>query len=270
MNQKNVAIIGFGWLGKPLSIALKNNGYTVFAGSRSEYKIKEINDLGLFGFKLTNTSNNVKIDLKSTQLKSIDYLILTVPPSGFENYAHSLANLIMQFSDETKIIFTSSTGIYQDINSKIDESGPIIENHPVFLAEQQLMGISTNRLTIIRLAGLIGYNRHPVKYFVLKNCITKGSSPVNLVRSEDVIRAVLLILEKGFFGEVFNIVSEEHPSRNGYYIQASKYMFKTLLLAENDNPGKTIDGMKFVNRTGFSYKYSIFEWNAFYNTTELT
>ena len=91
-----------------------------------------------------------------------------------------------------------------------------------------------------------------------------------MVRCEDVIRAILLIIKKDLFGEVFNVVSEEHPSRKAYYIDAAKFLFQKSILAESDEEGKTVDGTKFANQAGFSYQYSLFEWDAFYNTTELT
>lgn len=271
MIKKSVAIIGFGWLGKPLAIALRDNGYSVFVGSRSDEKITEINELNLFGFKLTYLDeHDIKISLNAAQINEIDFLVITIPPSGIKNYGLSLSQIATAFSVKTKIIFTSSTGIYQDVSELVNESGKVIENHPVFLAEQKLRNNLKDRLTIIRLAGLIGKNRHPVKYFVQKGLIPSGSSPVNLVRIEDVISAVILIIEKELSGEIFNIVNNEHPDRIAYYTNAANSLFKIQLKTENKRLGKTIDGTKFEHQTGFCYKYSIFEWDTFYITTELT
>jgi nucleoside-diphosphate-sugar epimerase len=270
MSKKSVAIIGFGWLGKPLALALKEDGHTVFASSRNDDKITEINDLGITGFKITFGNDNVEVDLNFALIQEIDFLIITLPPSGFEIYTESMTQISSKFSSKTKIIFTSSTGVYRDTDSIIDETGAVIKNHPVYLAEQKLREVAKKRLTILRLAGLIGMNRHPVKYFIQKNVIPTGSSPVNLVRGEDVIRAIIDIIEKDLIGEVFNIVSKEHPDRVAYYSTAAKSIFDISLCSEKQTPGKTIDGMKFVKNTRFNYKYSIFEWDAFYKKPELT
>lgn len=270
MSQKTIAIIGFGWLGKPLAIQLKECGYRVLAGSRNDNKVKEINDLGLLGFKLFLTENTFVSNLLGVHIKQCDYLIINVPPSGFEDYAGSLENLVKAFPVQTKILFTSSTGVYKDIDAEVDETSDIIENHPVYLAEKTLQSIAGDRLTILRLAGLIGESRHPAKFFVQRNSIPNGDTPVNLVRREDVIQSIQLVLEKNTFGETYNIVNPQHPSKGKYYFQAAKTLFGKEIAVDAGEKGKLVNGNKFMIEMGFKYKHSISEWDNFYNPTEFT
>jgi nucleoside-diphosphate-sugar epimerase len=270
MSQKTIAIIGFGWLGKPLAIQLKECGYRVLAGSRNDNKVKEINDLGILGFKLSFTENTMDSDLSDDQINQCDYLIISVPPSGFENYAGSLENLVKAFSAQTRIIFTSSTGVYKDIDAEIDETSEIIENHPVYVAEKTLQSIAKDCLTILRLAGLIGENRHPAKFFVQRNSIPNGASPVNLVRREDVINSILIVLKKNRFGETYNIVNPQHPAKGSYYFQAAKALFGKEIDRVAGEKGKLVNGIKFMNQFDFAYEHSISDWDAFKGSAKLT
>lgn len=268
MNNRNVGIIGTGWLGIPLAVSLMKNGYTIFAGTRNLDKAKEFNELGLIGFQITFDSDSVKIHLTKEELDQIDYLIICIPPSGFSNYAESIASIVTCFNSKTKIIFTSSTGVYEEVNKEVAEDSNKITEHPVFLAEQKLKELKGDQLTVVRLAGLIGENRHPVKYFIQKNLIPNCNAPVNLVCLNDVIRAIELILDKQLFGKTYNIVNPNHPSKKGYYLIAAKELYNSIPNFESGIGGKLVVGTKFEEETGFTYKFPINDWDEFRNTNE--
>lgn len=269
MLKKTVAIIGFGWLGKPLASALKNKGYQVLAGTRNAEKVKEINSFGIVGFKHSFIQNSYQSDLTAEQKSSCDFLIINVPPSSFENYGLCLVRLLETFSKDIKIIFTSSTGVYLDCDAEIDETSELIENHPVFIAEKLLKSQVKDRITILRLAGLIGPNRHPAKFFAQKNIIPNGASPINLVRLEDVVRSIVIILEKDKFGEIYNIVNPEHPTKETYYLEAVDVLFGKKIDVALGEKQKLVKGDKFMHEMSFNYNHSLSEWNVFYNPTEL-
>ncbi len=268
MNNRNVAIIGMGWLGKPLAVSLMKNGYTIFAGTRNLDKAKEFNQLGLIGFQISFDTDYVKIHLTKEKLDQIDFLIICVPPSGFSNYAESLGSIVSYFDSETKIIFTSSTGVYEEVNKEVAEDSNKITEHPVFLAEQKLKELKGDQLTIVRLAGLIGENRHPVKYFIQKNLIPNSNAPINLVCQKDVIRSIELILEKQLFGKTYNIVNPSHPSKEEYYLSAAKELYNSKPNIESGSGGKLVLGTKFEEEIGFAYNFPIDDWDEFRNTNE--
>lgn len=268
MNKGNVAIIGMGWLGIPLAVSLMKNGYTIFAGTRNLDKAKEFNQLGLIGFQISFDTDSIKIHLTKEERDQIDFLIICIPPSGFSNYAESIASIITCFNSKTKIIFTSSTGVYEDVNKEITEDSNKIAEHPVFLAEQKLKEFAENRVTIIRLAGLIGKNRHPVKYFIQKNLIPNSHAPVNLVCQKDVIRSIELILDKQLFGKTYNIVNPSHPSKEEYYLNAAKELYNSKPNTESGSGGKLVLGTKFEEEIGFAYNFPIDDWDEFRNTNE--
>ena len=268
MKNTNVAIVGMGWLGKPLSLSLMRNGYNVFAATRNIDKAKEFRDLGLISFQISYEIDSLLIHLAKEDLEQIDNLIICIPPSGFSNYDQTVGSIVSCFSTKTKIIFTSSTGVYEEINGQVTEDSNKIQDHPVFLAEQKLKELAEDRLTIIRLAGLIGDNRHPVKYFIQKDLIPNSNAPVNLVCQKDVIRAIELILEKQLFNKTYNIVNPSHPSKKDYYTNASKALSNANPKAEFGAGGKLVLGTKFEEETSFKYYFPIDDWNELRKTNE--
>ena len=265
MGFKKIAIFGYGWLGKPLALHLKSVGFDVYAASRSQRKIDEMNHLEIKGFEVNYEIEGAKtnIHLNPAIFHSIDYLIICLPPSGFQQYAEFIFSIVLQFPKKTKIVFTSSTGVYENLNSEIFEDSIKIDNHPVFEAEKKLQNSFASRLTILRLAGLIGGKRHPVNYFIQRNFVPNSNAPVNLVCLKDVIRAMELILEKQIFGDIFNIVNPYHPSKQHYYLSAAKAICGRKLLFENGNGGKLVSGKKFEQLTGFTYLFDLDDWKQF-------
>lgn len=268
MNNGNVAIFGMGWVGIPLALSLKKNGNNVFAATRDIDKVQEFNELGLIGFQISFDPDSVKFHLTKEERDQIDYLIICIPPSGFSNYAESIASIVTCFNSKTKIIFTSSTGVYEEVFGTVTEASDKIHDHPVHLAERKLEEIAANRLTILRLAGLIGDNRHPVKYFIQKNLIPNSNAPVNLVCQNDVIRSIELILEIQLFGKTYNIVNPSHPSKEEYYLSAAKELYNSKPNTESGSGGKLVLGTKFEEESGFKYNFPIDDWDKFRNTNE--
>ena len=268
MDNRNVAVFGLGWLGIPLAHTLKNIGFNVYAGTRNSNKINKFNELGFNTFQISFDIESVQIQLNKNQIDTIRYLIICLPPSNFHNYSSILGSIVSHFNSNTKVIFISSIGIYEDANSQLTEDSNKEIFHPVYLAEQKLIELDSSRLTIIRAAGLIGENRHPVKYFIQKGFIPNSNAPVNLVCQKDVIRAIILIIKKDIFGEIYNIVNPYHPSKKDYYLAAAKYLFNDVLKIEYGNGGKLVIGTKFVQQTGFRYLYDLDNWKEFFYTRE--
>ena len=269
MKMTSIAIIGLGWLGKPLAFSFQKKGFRVYTGTRDDFKLQQFNAFGFIGFQISFDLDSVKIHLSEEELNQISYLIICIPPTGFKNYSETILSIVSQFNEKTKVIFTSSTGVYEEINGQVDENSIKIPNHPVFLAEQNLEKLAGNRLTILRLAGLIGHNRHPARYFIDKKTIPNSNAPVNLVCQEDVINAIHLIIEKQLFSEVFNIVNPFHPSKKDYYLAAAKELFGTSMTRTDEGVGgKLILGTKFERESGFNYLFPIDNLSELLKTNE--
>lgn len=244
-----ITVIGCGWLGLPLSVSLINNGNVLYGSTSSQIKLNLLNDLGINAFVYSEGHNS---ELPLNVVDS-DIVIINFPPSKSSNYAQQIGDLIAQFATKTKIIFTSSTSVYEDVNGKVNESANLIENHPVRLAEKIIQ--NNNRpYCILRLSGLIGAGRHPIYFLQGKSALSGGEIPVNLVHLKDVISAIESVISSNKFKSIYNLSYPNHPSKKDYYpLIAEKIGLEAPTYLEDTMGGKEIDGNRITVELGFRY-----------------
>lgn len=248
-----ITLIGCGWLGLPLGMKLIENGHVVYGSAQSPEKVESLINLGINGFSysednLANIPNEAKLS---------DMLIINFPPSKSTDYAQQIQILIEQFSTETKVLFTSSTSVYKDIDGQVNEQGELNDPHPVFLAEQSVIN-SNHAYCIFRLAGLIDENRHPINF--LSGRETQNAfGKVNLVHKNDVISAIETQLTSPKWNAIYNVCYPEHPTRKEYYSKSAdnKGIPHPVFISEG-SIGKEISSQKIIETLGFQFTQSIF------------
>jgi nucleoside-diphosphate-sugar epimerase len=247
-----IAVIGCGWLGLPLAKRLIDLGHEVHGSTTRDAHLSFLANNGIQGFVYDGSSQTQL----SKEVKESEIAIFNFPPSRSADYAAQVSDLAAQFSPKTKLIFTSSTGVYQDLEGPCNELAPIIATHPVFLAEEAIR-FSTRKFTILRLAGLISEDRNPIKYLSGKQN-TDGQKVVNLVHREDVIAAILTVLKHEVWEEIFNVCYPAHPTRASYYTdQAEKREMLPPSFTFSLGNGKEINSFKMVQDLKFTYRHSI-------------
>jgi nucleoside-diphosphate-sugar epimerase len=249
-------IIGCGWLGKPLAISLVSEGYEVFGSVRNADRLEELRENHINAF-LYDGSAYTEIP---EEHRTSDWLIICFPPSKSSNYSQQVESLVSQISPNTQILFTSTTGVYfQD--EFVNESSEVKRDHIVYLSERIVIQ-SGREYVILRLAGLIGGERHPVKQLSGKT-LEDGQHPVNLVHRSDVIHAVLRVVASGITNHIFNVVYPDHPSRGVYYTQMAMKM--QLPLPEfhfGNSSGKRVDGSTIEGVLKFTYSQPIDQFDS--------
>jgi nucleoside-diphosphate-sugar epimerase len=249
-----IAIIGYGWLGLPLAQSLRQNGDDVIGTSTDQLKVDRLNAEGL------NTvffSGEASAELTHA-LGDCDWIVITIPPSGNADYVWVLNEILKAASPSSKVVFTSSIGVYREINGQVDEQSPLKEDHPVVKAEYFLRDQLKNRLTILRLGGLIGGERHPVKYLAGRKDLEGGENPVNLIQLEDVVEAIKIIVENDIDGQLFNLVFPVHPTKKSYYtLMTEKMNLEAPQFIEGERNGKIVNGERITLNTNFTYSKSI-------------
>lgn len=216
-----IGIIGLGWLGAPLGELLNSKGFAIVGTTRSQEKAKRFRELGIQVEHFEQNDFFGQIDW----ILELDYLILAVPPSTFkEEYPCAMINCAKQINEKAKVVFISSTSVYSNqltfcneetVANGEERSAPFIIN-----AEMQLKNLLGKRITIIRMGGLIGGNRHPANFMQGRE-IQNGDSPINVIHLDDCIGLIEWVLKNDFFGEIINGVSAEHPKKSEFYTWAA-------------------------------------------------
>jgi nucleoside-diphosphate-sugar epimerase len=251
-----ITVIGCGWLGMPLAQRFVEAGMEVSGTVRTVDKLDQLSDLGIRPILYSGSiSQELIVGLQTT-----DLLIICFPPSGSPDYAAQITQLIDIVSEKTQVIFTSSTGVYKDIESWIDESGDVLTDHPVFLAESVIREKCAGRFSILRLSGLFGSGRHPVKYLAGRQGIRNGLAPVNLVHLRDVIQAILTVTDENLYGKTYNLSYPEHPTKKEYYTEmAHNLNLHEPMFDEDQTGGKCVNGDKIIQESNFNYCFGLYE-----------
>jgi nucleoside-diphosphate-sugar epimerase len=253
--MKKISILGCGWLGLPLAKALLQNGYLVKGSTTSTEKLPLLDQWGILPYLISLSEDKV-IGNITDFLQDSETLIIDIPPklrgTEKENFISKIKNTIpfIQNSTVDKVLFVSSTSVYKDENELVTEETipiPDTESGKQLLATEQLLQ-STNdfKTTVVRFGGLIGEDRHPVKFLAGREHLENPDAPINLIHQEDCIGIINAILSQQVWGETFNAVTPYHPSREEYYTQ--KAIAYNLALPKFDQQGlisgKTISSSK--------------------------
>ena len=262
--MKSVAIVGLGWLGLPLALHLKELGWCVKGSKQSPDDAQKLHQLGIETYPFSLSDEMKRLPDHIRPLFNVDALIITLPPSRFssQQYCEHLAFLANQAKKQgvQHLIFTSSTSVFPDISGQFDESSqPSAETEigkTLIKAEQCLLQSEISHCDILRLAGLIGKQRHPVKFLAGKHNL-KGYSPVNLVHLEDCIQAITALLMNPNGLRTYHLCAPIHPTRAEYYTKAAVFYDLSIPQFEcsDSDPKRIIMADKICRDLGFAYRY---------------
>ncbi|MFY9995244.1 MAG: SDR family oxidoreductase [Leclercia sp.] len=265
--MKKVAIVGLGWLGMPLAMSLTAQGWQVTGSKTTPDGVEAARMCGIESVELRLEPELVCDAEDLDALMNVDALVITLPArrtGAGENYYLQAMQEIVDCAlahHIPRIIFTSSTSVYGDVEGTVKENMP---RQPVTASgrvlkelEDWLHNLPGTQVDILRLAGLVGPGRHPGRFFAGKSA-PDGQHVVNLVHLEDVIGAITLILQAPKGGHIYNICAPSHPARSTFY----PVMSRQLNLAPpqfhdstGEGTGKLIDGNRICHELGFEYLF---------------
>lgn len=263
-----ISILGCGWLGMPLAKDLIQAGISVKGSTTRTEKLKEIaaHNIVPFLIQLNNLDDNIVSRFLENEI-----LIINVPP-GRKNpdpnaYVNSLHNLNNRISTSTikKVIFVSSTSVYQENNSVATEESEINEDENaqrLFRAEEIFRNNPNVKTTLIRMSGLIGPNRHPGRFFAGKENIPNGLSPVNLIHLDDCIGIIKSIINQNYWGQTINASALSHPTKQEFYTKATKiYNGLSASFKEENQQFKIISSDKLLCDLDYEFKHpDLMKW----------
>lgn len=274
MNQK-ITICGCGWLGLEIAKSLVQQGFNVYGTKQSDIDAKALNSCGIQGLPLV-----LPVDLKlldnqqQTVLQhafSSELLVINIAPGRHLNSAQAFKEKIQSVSYLAKqsgckkVLFISTTGVYANCQGNITEQTPTSPNTDSGSAhvwlENWLSEEWQDNLVILRLSGLIGPNRHPVKHIVKRYESTKkplenGLTPVNLIHQNDIITAVSNIIKCWPKRKILHLAAHSHPTRAEYYqAMAKKQGLPIPEFINNGSENKLINAQASCQELGLTLQY---------------
>lgn len=267
--MKSVAIIGLGWLGLPLAKHLQASNWQVIGTKRNDVDVKTMHHQGISAVKLILTPDLKGEPVDLAQLFNVHHLVINVPPSkaftDLGDYTQAVKNIVNTAIKHTvkHIVFIGSTSIYPNKAGIFNENCTLDPDNEVGIALKDLQKwLFTLDVPIacdvLHLAGLIGEQRHPVKFLAGRAGLAQGNQPVNLIHQYDCLRAIELLLNHVSGKRVYNLVATQHPPKGDYYVTMAKLLgFEPpdYLYSDNDIQ-RIIQGNKIVQELGFSYYYA--------------
>lgn len=266
--MKRVAIVGLGWLGMPLAMALTARGWQVSGSKTTPDGVDAARRCGIEAFQLVLTPELECEAEDLDALMAVDALVVTLPASrtvqGGEAYMQAVQNVVdtALAYKIPRIVFTSSTSVYGGGAGTMKENSPLqpetVAGKTLVALEHWLHDLPGTSVDIVRLAGLVGPNRHPGRFLAGKTQLENGSHAVNLVHLDDVVEAITLLLQTPKGGHVYNLCASRHPTRGEFYPFVTRKLGLTPPTFAEETAatgGKVIDGAKICHELGFEYSY---------------
>ena len=212
--KEKISILGCGWLGKPLAISLMKKGFAVKGSTTSEEKLEEFQEIGITPFLISidYLTHNILAFLDS------EILIVALPSKDIEGFRNLISHI--EKSPVKKVIFISSTSVYGNSNEMVTEESNTLPSALVTI--EMLFKNSTHfETTIIRFAGLFGYNRKPGNFFKNGRKIPNPDGFVNMIHQDDCIQLIEKVIEKNTWNQIFNGCADTHPTRRDFYTKCT-------------------------------------------------
>lgn len=252
-----IAILGCGWLGQLVGKELVDNEFQVFGSYRND-----VSKTKLEGLKITPIHLDLG-DISQLSIKlldNIELVLIMFPPNSNSSYENLLVNLALKFNKNTRFIFTSSIGVYPKSPGIFDEESEVLSENTsrLVITENNLRKHLRNRLTILRLGGLIGPGRHPIYHIQGRVFKDQGTAPINLIHSGDVTAVILEIIKYDVFGGLYNIVFPDHSPKKEYYsLAAEKLQLTPPQFGDIASIHRTVQGNRFEAETSFNYTFPV-------------
>ena len=258
--MRTIALLGCGWLGFPLAQQLLQAGFRVNGSTTTSGKIFSLTQAGITPFLLELNAQSAIGDW-SGFLAEAEVLVVAIPPQLRRAEPEDLVakmHLLRQNlkrSNCKKVLFISSTSVYPDQNQLAIEKDTKGFDSQLVLAENLFLSADFCQATVIRFGGLIGPERHPVRFLAGRTQLENPEAPVNLIHQEDCLAILQKCIQLSFENEVYNAVAPHHPTRVNYYQEKARAL--QLPLPEFDfgkaSVGKTVSSEKLQTVMGYTF-----------------
>ncbi|KMK51511.1 hypothetical protein RO21_05770 [[Actinobacillus] muris] len=257
--MQSVTIIGLGWLGLPLAEFLAGRGWQVSGSKRTADQQNALAKRGITLYPFELGSRSIPNGLCNSQA-----MVIAVPPNRADliGYQQGIKRLVKQaiLQKVRQIIFISSTSILPQRAGRFDEnSKPEADNATsnILIELEHWLGGLAIETDILRLAGLVGKQRHPAYALAGKSQLANANQPVNLVHLQDCIQAIYTLLCHPNGQRLYHLCAPLHPTRSDYYRRIARRLGLADLhfLADNAPLDRVILATKIERELGFRYQF---------------
>ncbi|MBV2196648.1 MAG: SDR family NAD(P)-dependent oxidoreductase, partial [Flavobacterium sp.] len=160
----------------------------------------------------------------------------------------------------------SSTSVYGDsfpiveITEETQPNPDTESGKQLVIAETLLQSNPNFKTMVIRFGGLLGDDRHPVKFLAGRTNVENPEAPVNMIQREDCIGIIEKTLDftkddNWEWNQTFNAVAPQHLTRKAYYHKKAEIFNLPLptFAEDSESKGKIISSKKVETILGYSF-----------------
>lgn len=230
MSFQSISILGCGWLGFPLAKRLKELGYRIKGSTTTPEKLAELADAGISPFLIQCAPDIRGKDI--SRFFQADVLFLNIPfrrdladPGEYQRQIEAVMSRV-RASSIRHVLFAGSTSVYPENIGEAGEDSVFVPADArakvLFEIEQTLLKDVQVQATVIRFGGMYGGPRRIGQFLAGRRKLRGGSRPVNLIHLEDCVEIAVQFIQNSVWREIFNAVSDGHPTRRALYTEAAR------------------------------------------------
>ncbi|MDN3379402.1 MULTISPECIES: NAD-dependent epimerase/dehydratase family protein [unclassified Pseudoalteromonas] len=252
--ERKLVVLGAGWLGQALCLNRLQQNWQVQGTHRSAEHQEEF----LRQFVLQNEQLIHQLDLENA------WWVCAMPPRSRQPESNYQATLerslkLAKAMNAQGFLLCSSTGVYDPSANIYDEASDITASgerqQRLIDAEQSVLNAGGK---VLRLAGLVGPGREPGRFVAGKQLNSSSQQVVNMVHQQDVINAIVTVLEQWqTAAPIYNVVNPAHPSKADYYKQKCAQYGTPAPTFTSDVKAERIINGSAIESLGFNYQFDI-------------
>lgn len=226
MSGQDCAILGMGYLGRPLAEKLHESGREVAALKR--YITSDDVNLPI-ALDSVDLNQHALRDLNIWQTwRNKPVWICLLPPSALADYTGVLSSWLALAREYgvTHVIYGSSTSVYGNEERLCHEDTPLAPTgssaEKVCAAEQLFLNSGMANIDILRFGGLYSAARHPLTSLLKRRNIAGAHQPVNMLHQDRAVAALVQAADSPAGVRIRNIVENSHPSKYLFYAQEAR------------------------------------------------
>ncbi|MXW13784.1 MAG: SDR family oxidoreductase [Rhodothermaceae bacterium] len=260
-----VSILGCGYIGQPLAKLFLKRGWRVRGSTTSESKLTNLLADGIEPYLLRLTPNLEGYGRRD--FFDSDVVVINFPPgrkrADVEAFMEAAMGSLLTYLKEgqvQKVLFISSTSVYSAGHVHEEDAGKLppssASGAALLAAEELIRNASDFKSTVLRFAGLYGYERKPGRFWSGRP-LRDPQNAVNMLHRDDAVRVAMEVVKQQCWGQTFNVCADLHPTRAEFYARAASNLGLPPPQGSfgESRPNKVVLSDKVRMHLGYTFKF---------------